>query len=448
MMKGTKPILELNRFAVNETQPLNSRLAGLIDHRHQTQGKSSVLFYQQPLEMVRASGAWMYDAAGKAYLDMYNNVPSVGHCHPRVVSAMSQQAALLNTNSRYLYPILDQYAEALLATFPPRLSNAVFTCTGSESNDIALRIAKTNTGKSGFIVTEGAYHGNTSAVMEVSPSAYRHHRVPAHVRTVPAPDAFHLAPGQRVADVFAAHVEAAIRDLNEQGIGFAGLLVDTIFSSDGVFAEPAGFLRKTVDLVHNAGGLFIADEVQPGFGRTGSGFWCFARHHIEPDIVTLGKPMGNGFPMSAVITRPELLENFCRETDYFNTFGGNPVAAATGMAVLQVIEEEQLIENADRSGAYLRAGLNDLAERYPIIGDIRGAGLFNAVEFIHPDSRDADTAAATYVINALKEECILIGAAGIFGNSLKIRPPLCFSQQNADYFLDKLGKVLSDRAQK
>ncbi|MFP9228664.1 aspartate aminotransferase family protein [Pectobacterium cacticida] len=445
-MKGTKPILDLNRFTVDEARPLNDRLAKLVRRRHQTQGASSVLFYQQPLEIVSASGVWMYDAAGKAYLDMYNNVPSVGHCHPRVVSAMSQQAARLSTNSRYLYPILDQYAESLLATFPQRLSNAVFTCTGSESNDIALRIAAINTGKHGFIVTEGAYHGNTSAVMAVSPSAYRRHQVPAHVRTIPAPNAYCLEPGQQLADVFATHVENAIQDLNAQGVGFAGLLVDTIFSSDGVFAEPAGFLKKAVDCVHKAGGLFIADEVQPGFGRAGEGLWCFDRHHVEPDIVTLGKPMGNGFPMSAVITRPELLDNFCQEANYFNTFGGNPVAAATGMAVLQVIEEEGLIENANHTGIYLRAGLKELAKRYSVIGDIRGAGLFNAVEFIHPDSRIPNTTIATGVINALKEENILIGAAGVFGNSLKIRPPLCFSQKNADYFLEKLEKVLSDCA--
>lgn len=442
-MNEAKQILALNRFETDGAQALDARLADLVARRHKTQGSSSVLFYQQPLEIVRASGVWMYDVHGKAYLDMYNNVPSVGHCHPRVVEAMSRQAALLNTNTRYLYPVLNRYSEALLATFPAALSNVVFTCSGSESNDIALRIARVASGKQGIIVTETAYHSNTTAVMEVSPSAHRTRRLPPYVRTVPAPDAGRLAPGQQVSDVFADQVQSAMADLNAHGFGCAALLVDTIFSSDGVFAEPAGFLRPAVERVRAAGGLFIADEVQPGFGRTGQGHWCFARHRIEPDIVTLGKPMGNGFPMAAVVTRPQLLDAFCRETDYFNTFGGNPVAAATGLAVLQVIEEEGLIAQADRSGAYLRAGLNELAGRYAAIGAVRGAGLFNAVEFVRPDGQSPDAALATRVINDLKQEGVLIGAAGAYGNSLKIRPPLCFSSENADDFLDRFARVLA-----
>ncbi|XBS68450.1 aspartate aminotransferase family protein [Acerihabitans sp. KWT182] len=445
-MNEAKPILALNRFEAGDMGQMDRRLAELVARRYKTQGRSSVIFYQQPLEIVRAAGVWMYDAAGKAYLDMYNNVPSVGHSHPRVVAAMTEQAARFNTNSRYLYENLSEYAEALLATFPASLSNVVFACTGSESNDIALRIATAATGKKGFIVTETAYHGNTSAVMAVSPSAYRNSRIPDHVRTVPAPDAARLGAGADLERQFAVRVQNAIDSLNDAGIGFAGLLVDTIFSSDGVFAEPAGFLRETAERVHRAGGLFIADEVQPGFGRTGSGFWGFGRHGLIPDIVTLGKPMGNGFPMAGVVTRPDLLDAFCRQTEYFNTFGGNPVAAATGLAVLQVIHEEQLIARAESAGARLRAELRQLAARYPVISDVRGAGMFNGIEFRRPDTGEPDEKMAAAVINALKDQGVLIGAAGARGNTLKIRPPLCFSLDNAAFFLDKFDNVMAGLA--
>jgi 4-aminobutyrate aminotransferase-like enzyme len=222
-------------------------------------------------------------------------------------------------------------------------------------------------------------------------------------------------------------------------------LVDSIFSSDGIYADPAGFLKQAVDLVHKAGGLFISDEVQPGFGRTGTAMWGFQRHSVEPDIVTMGKPMGNGFPVGGVVTRPEILEAFCETTGYFNTFGGNPVAAAAGLAVLDVIEDEGLIENANQIGGYFRAGLQEIAGRHPNIGDVRSAGLFIGIEFSLPGTTDPDPAAASYVINALKERGVLIGAAGAYGNVLKVRPPLCFARDNADLFVETLNAVLSDR---
>jgi 4-aminobutyrate aminotransferase-like enzyme len=443
-MTESKQILALNRFDAGSTAHLDARLATLVERRTRAFGASSVLFYQKPLEIVRAEGVMMYDASGKAYLDVYNNVPTVGHCHPAVVAAISEQAAKLATNSRYLYENLHTYAETLLATFPPALSNLVLTCTGSESNDIALRMAQTYSGGTGFVVTETAYHGNTSLVMEISPSSYKKGRaLPAHIRSIPAPDSYNLAPGQDVGEVFAAHLQAAIDDLQSSGVTFAGLIVDTIFSSDGVFAGPVGFLAKAVDVTHKAGGLFIADEVQPGFGRTGKGHWCFARHGVLPDIVTLGKPMGNGFPMAGVVTRPDLLEGFCAETGYFNTFGGNPVAAAAGLAVLQVIEREGLIANADKVGAMLREGLRQLGQHDARIGDVRGAGLFVGLEFSGADKEpDADLAA--HVINAMKERGVLIGAAGAYGNVLKIRPALCFSEANAGFFVEALAAVLRE----
>lgn len=441
-MTSKKPILGLNRFEPDGSKPIDAQLSAHISRRHHTQGMSSVLFYQQPIEMVSASGTWMTDVAGNRYLDMYNNVPSVGHCHPQVVEALVNQARTLNTNTRYLFSILENYSEALLSTFPPGLSNVVFTCTGSESNDIALRMARMLSAKKGIIVTENAYHGNTSAVMEVSPSGHKQQDLPPYVRTVPAPDPRYLSPGMTLDEKFALDVRTAAASLDAAGYGCAALLVDTIFSSDGVYAADEGFLAGAVEFIRQQGGLFIADEVQPGFGRTGSHFWCFQRHGIEPDIVTLGKPMGNGFPMSAVITRPEILERFSQETEYFNTFGGNPVAAAVGLSVLQVIRDESLLNNAQSCGDYLRQGLRVLAANFPAITDIRGAGLFNAVEFSDVKKGLPDTQLARNVINELKLEGVLIGAAGTYGNSLKIRPPLCFSHHDADYFLDKLESVL------
>jgi 4-aminobutyrate aminotransferase-like enzyme len=441
-MTHKKPILGLNRFEFDESTPMDKDLLQQITRRQTTQGASSVLFYQQPIEMVSARGSWMTDISGRRYLDMYNNVPSVGHCHPRVVEAMIKQASALNTNTRYLFPVLENYAETLLATFPPHLANVIFTCTGSESNDVALRMARMVTGKQGIIVTENAYHGNTTAVMEVSPSGHKQQALPDYVRTIPAPDARMLAPGQTLSDKFADDVRRAAEWLDNAGYGCAALLVDTIFSSDGVYADPPGFLAQAVSDIQQRGALFIADEVQPGFGRTGSHYWCFQRHAIEPDIVTLGKPMGNGYPMSAVITRPSILERFSQETEYFNTFGGNPVAAAVGLSVLQVIQEEELIANAQHSGEYLRLRLRDVASGFAAMSDIRGVGLFNAVEFTDPENGQPDTELARGVINALKQEGVLIGAAGAYGNSLKIRPPLCFSRQDADYFAEKLLTVL------
>jgi 4-aminobutyrate aminotransferase-like enzyme len=443
-MAQGKQILALNRFDAGQTQGLSPDIASLVARRAATFGASSVLFYEQPLQMVRAEGVWMFDSTGRRFLDVYNNVPSVGHCHPRVVEAIAKQAATLNTNTRYLYDVVHTYAERLLATFPAGLSNVVFTCTGSEANDLALRFAKIFSGGTGFIVTETAYHGNTTAVMEVSPSSYKSRKVPPHVRTVPAPDNY-LDPVSDPGTRFAAQVKAAIQDLEANGVKFAGLLVDSIFSSDGIYADPPGFLKAAVEIVHDAGGLFIADEVQPGFGRTGGQMWGFQRHDVVPDVVTMGKPMGNGFPMGGVVTRPEILTPFCAETGYFNTFGGNPVAAAAGLAVLDVIEDENLIHNAKDVGDYFRTGLRELSNRFPVIGDVRGAGLFTGVEFSVPGTRTPDTDTATYVINAMKEHGVLIGAAGFHGNTLKVRPPLCFTRENADLFFDAMEKVLAAR---
>lgn len=440
-MNGERDILALNRFDAASAGRLEGALAARVARREAAFGAASVLFYEEPIEMVRGSGAWLHAADGRVYLDMYNNVPSLGHCHPKVVEAIARQAGELNIHSRYLNRVVEAYAERLLGHFPAPLDNLVMTCTGSESNDLAMRIATAATGARGFIVTRAAYHGNTAAVTEISPSSLRGRAPAAHVRTVPAPSAAE-APGGDVAAFFAREVAAAIDSLKAAGFGIAALIADTIFSSDGIHADPPGFLRPAVEAVHAAEGLFIADEVQPGFGRTGAGLWGFARHALCPDIVTMGKPMGNGFPMGGVVTRPELLEAFCAGTGYFNTFGGNPVAAAAGSAVLDVLEEEGLIENAATTGAYLTEGLSALSAHFPEIGARRGAGLFIGLDFDAPETGLPDAALAIGVINAMKARGILIGAAGLYGNTLKIRPPLCFSRDNADRFIETLEAIL------
>jgi 4-aminobutyrate aminotransferase-like enzyme len=307
-----------------------------------------------------------------------------------------------------------------------------------------LRIAQASTGGAGFIVTETAYHGNTAAVTAVSPSSWPGRAPPSHVRVIPAPETFRSPtadPGGR----FAAAVDAAITDFARDGIGFAGLLVDTIFSSDGVFPDPRGFLAPAVEIVHARGGLFIADEVQPGFARTGEAFWGFARHGVIPDIVTMGKPMGNGFPMGGVATRPELLDHFTAQTKYFNTFGGNPAAAAAGLAVLDVIRDEGLMENARDVGAYLLQGLREIGNRHEYVGEVRGAGLYLGLELVRDRAtKEPAPDIATQVINGLRDRGILIGAAGRFGSTLKIRPPLCFAREHADIFVTACDAVLHD----
>ncbi|MCC8943640.1 aspartate aminotransferase family protein [Bradyrhizobium sp. Arg62] len=445
-MQQEKGILALNAFDQSRVSSIDPALGEAVQRRLRSFGKASVLFYQEPIRMARAEGVYMFDVDGRRYLDLYNNVPSVGHSHPRVVEAISRQAGLLSTHTRYLNDVVDGYAERLLATFPRGIDHLVLTCTGSEANDLALRVAKVTTGRMGFIVTETAYHGNSAAVTDVSPSSRPGQPLPPHVRAVPAPEMYRNPVGDR-GQRFADSVAAAITDLERSGFGFAALLVDTIFSSDGIHADPAGFLAPTVKLVHERQGLFIADEVQPGFGRTGAAMWGFARHGVVPDIVTMGKPMGNGFPMGGVAMRAALLDRFAAEVKYFNTFGGNPVAAAAGLAVLDVIEDEGLMQNAREVSRHLMDGLREIGNRHMTIGDVRGAGLFIGLELVRDrDSKEPAPELASLLINRLRRRGILIGAAGPFGSTLKIRPPLCFGKDHADMFITACDEELREVA--
>lgn len=443
-MEATKKILELNAFDMNAAAGLSPEVKTLISRRRATFGPTSMLFYEKPLNLVRGEGVWLHDADGTRYLDAYNNVPSVGHCHPRVVEAVARQMGTLNTHTRYLYSNVYTYAERLLGTMPADVSNIVFTCTGSESADFALRVARAVTGGTGFIVTDNAYHGNTSAVTEISPSSASAEPRPPYIFVVPAPDTYREiseAVGRRLA----RDIRAAIVKMNAVGIRFAGFIADSIFSSDGVFPGEPGFLSETLDAVHAAGGVYIADEVQPGFGRTGEKMWGFDRHGLVPDMVVMGKPMGNGFPMGGVAIKPDLLKTFGATSGYFNTFGGNPVAAAAGLAVLDVLQEEGLQQNSFETGAYLRSEIRIAGSEGGHIGDVRGAGLYIGVDIVKDtQTREPDRDTAEKIVNGMRDRNILIGIAGRHGNILKIRPPLCFNREHADIFLDGLRGALAD----
>jgi len=419
----------------------------LLARRYRVLGRNSPLFYDKPLHLVRGEGVWLYDADGRRYLDAYNNVPHVGHCHPRVVAALSRQAAMLNIHTRYLDENVVAYAERLTSLFDAQLSMAMFCCTGSEANELALRIARDCSGGMGIISTAWAYHGNTAAVMQISSLFTPEDKRGPYVRTVPVMDPYRDRAGrsdEALATAYADDVQRAIDSFKAAGVRFAGLLFCTAFSSEGLPTVPAGFMAKALAHVHAAGGYFIADEVQAGFGRLGSHMWGHQKLGVVPDIVTLGKPMGNGHPLAGVVARRDLIEAFTDRNMYFNTFGGNPVSAAVGSAVLDVIEEEHLLENAVTVGNYTTAKLKALADKHMLIGDVRGAGLFFAVELVTDrEAKTPATAATKRLVNLMRERGVLLSRIGPHDNILKIRPPLQFAKQHADLLIDTLDQAMA-----
>ena len=419
----------------------------MIERRRKLLGSVYELFYDEPVHLIRGEGVWLFDADGRKYLDMYNNVAHVGHCHPNVVEALTKQISTLNTHTRYLHENVLEYAERLTGKFSNELDTAIFACTGSEANELALRIARHVTGATGIIVTNSAYHGNSQATFEISPSDIAASEIPKYVATVPEPDAYRGEfRGDAAGEKYAGYVQLAVDELKQRGIKPAAFVIDTIMSSGGVVAPPRGYLKKAAQIIRNAGGLFIADEVQPGFGRTGKHFWGYEADGLVPDIVTMGKPMGNGHPLSAIVSRREIIEDFSSIGSYFNTFGGNPVSCAAGLAVIDVIEQEGLQENARIVGEYLTSGLRALAEKHTAIGDIRGTGLFIAVELVKDkESREPATAFTADVVNGLKDRGVLSGAIGPDANILKLRPPMVFSRDDADYMLPILDEALANR---
>ncbi len=406
------------------TQELMARRARLF-------GPNVPTFYREPVHLVRGEGARLWDADGREYIDAYNNVAHVGHAHPRVVEAIASQGVLLNTHSRYLHEGVLDYGERLVATMGGGLENFLMVCTGSEANDVALRMARAQTGKCGFIATDSTYHGNTALVSQLSARKEPIGGYSQNVKLVPAPDA--VKDGRE----FARHVARAIDSFEEEGYGFAALIIDPFFANEGFPSLGDNFLAPVMKAAKRAGGLVIADEVQPGFGRLGSHFWGFQRAGISPDIVTMGKPMGNGHPVAAVVARAPVMAAFRQAFNYFNTFGANPVSAAAANAVLDVIAEEELQENARKVGAELLAGLGRLS--HPRIGEVRGAGLFVGIAFIG-EARGEFTGE---VVERMREAGVLVGRTGRDGAVLKIRPPMCISPDQAALVLERLADVLA-----
>lgn len=422
----------------------------LWQKRRSLLGPNLSLSYQTPLQIVRGYMQYLYDENGRAYLDAVNNVPHVGHCHPHVVRAGQRQMAQLNTNTRYLHDLVITYAERLAAKFPHPLSVVYFVCSGSEANELALRLARTATNRHDLLVLDAAYHGNTGELIHISP--YKHagrggQGAPDYVHVLPLPDPYRgpfKGYGRETGLAYAQTVTDTLARLEIGGRSPAAFIAESLPGCGGQIILPDGYLAAAFTAVRAAGGVCIADEVQTGFGRVGSHFWGFELQGVVPDIVTMGKPMGNGHPLAAVITTPAIAGAFDNGMEYFNTFGGNPVSCAIGTAVLDVIEEENLQQNAEEVGRYLLAGLRRLLAGHRLIGDVRGRGLYLGVELVRNRATLEPAAAeATAVINGMKERGILISTDGPLHNVLKIKPPLIFTRENADQLTGTLDEILS-----
>ncbi|NNC76617.1 MAG: aminotransferase class III-fold pyridoxal phosphate-dependent enzyme [Woeseiaceae bacterium] len=418
----------------------------MLTRRERLLGPGNPLFYDEPLHIVRGEGVWLYDADDRRYLDCYNNVPCVGHCHPEVVGALCEQAGKLNTHTRYLHENILDYAEQLLAKFDDSLDRVAFACTGSEANDLALRIARVNSGGEGFICTNATYHGNTTAVAQLSSIFEPIGGYGENIRMVPWPDSYRALndlDGDALADAYADEVRRAIESFAAAGIKFAGMLVCPIFANEGLPDIPAGYMEKAIGHVRAAGGLYIADEVQSGFGRTGT-WWGHTWSDVIPDIVTLGKPMGAGHPISGVVSRGELLDNYRRHEMYFNTFGGNPVSCAVGRAVIDVIDNDGLVDNAAQVGDFVLKEFRKLQQKHDIVGDVRGSGLFFGIDLVSDRATKTPAAAAAKkVVNSMRDNGVLMSKIGEHDNVLKLRPPLCFSKDNAELMISTLDEVLA-----
>ncbi len=395
------------------------------------------LFYPEPIEVARAQGVWITDTAGRSFLDAYNNVPCVGHAHPRVTTAIARQSRQINTHTRYLHPAAIELAERLAATCPPGLDTVLLVNSGSEANDLAWRIATAVTGRTGGLCTAFAYHGITEATAALSPEGWLDGARPPHVSTWEAPDTYR-----------GRHLDnAAFAAALERGPAPAAAILDGLITSDGIADLDPAYVQGLVSLTHEAGALWIADEVQAGHGRTGEALWAFERFGVVPDFVTLGKPMGNGHPVAAVITRREIVAELVGRMTLFSTFGGNPVSASAALAVLDVIEDERVLERVRRTGSALHAAFAEVAAEHPEIGDVRGVGLAWGIEFVtDPATRDPDGARAREVRDRMRRLGVLVGTTGRHGNVLKIRPPLALDETHVPTLADALSRAVRDRA--
>ena len=419
----------------------------ILSRRHALLGEKAPLFYEEPVHLVRGEGVWLYGANGETFLDCYNNVPCVGHCHPHVVDALTQQASTLNVHTRYLDEIILNYGERLTGTMDESLSRPFFVCTGTEANELAIRIAREATGGMGIIGTNDTYHGNSSTVMKLSYGRLDSKNRPdaPNFRYVPFPQMYRppaVMSEAALAQAYAAEIQAAIDDFKKHGVNFAGLLICPIFANEGVPNVPDGYFQLMKQIVHDAGGVIIFDEVQSGFGRTGS-LWAHEALGVVPDILTMGKPMGNGHPLAATVTTDKLANTFQTNQRYFNTFGGNPVSCAVGNAVLDVIENEALLDRVNDVSAYLRQGLDLLQKDFQVIGDIRNNGMFFAIELVSDRfKKTPSTDLGNRIVNLIKSKGVLLSSIGPEQNILKIRPPLQFDMEHADILLEKLTECM------
>ncbi len=426
-------------------------VADILDIRRRHLNPNLSVSYQQPLKIVKGSGQYLFDDKGNRFLDMVNNVCHVGHCHPRVVAAGVEQMGKLNTNTRYLHDGLAEYALRLTAQFPDPLEVCFFACTGTEANDLAIRLAAAATGGDQLICVDHAYHGHSPTLIEISP--YKHNGsggagAPDHVHTVPVPDLYRglyrendKTAGQR----YAQHVQQVCESLSVSGKRLSAFFCESLLGCGGQIVLPPDYLRTAYQAVRRHGGVCVADEVQVGFGRVGKHAWAFELQDVVPDIVTLGKPIGNGHPMSAVITTRKIADAFMNGMEYFNTFGGNPVSCAIGLAVLDVIEEEQLQQHALETGNVLLSRLRELERRHELIGDVRGEGLFIGIELVSDRQiREPDAAGADKVVELMRHRDILLSTDGPDHNVIKIKPPMTFSIEDAEWFLSEFGAVLDE----
>ncbi|HET8598864.1 MAG TPA: aminotransferase class III-fold pyridoxal phosphate-dependent enzyme [Segeticoccus sp.] len=421
----------------------------LLRRRAQHLPQATTLHYERPLHVVRGEGAHLIDADGHRYLDCINNVSHVGHAHPRVAEAACQQMRLLNTNARFLYEQLFDYVERLTALLPERLSVCFLVNSGSEANELALRLARAHTHRRGVVVLDHAYHGNTTTLIDISPYKFNGRggegRQPfVQVAATPDPYAGRFR-GSGSAAGYADEVRTAFDRAAAEGHPAGAFIAESIMGCAGQVEPPAGYLQMAYDAARSAGAVCIADEVQIGFGRVGDAFWGFELQGVVPDVVTMGKPIGNGHPLGAVVTTPEVADSFANGMEYFNTFGGNPVSCVVGSAVLDVIEDEELQQHARQVGRHLQGGFHRLAERHPVIGDVQGRGLFLGIPLVNDrQTRDPAGRLARDLVRHLREEDrILLSVEGPGDNVLKLKPPLPFSTEDADLLLDAVDRFLA-----
>jgi len=412
--------------------------------------QSFSLSYNEPLHLVRGRGQYLYDSKGNEYLDAVNNIQHVGHSHPKVTEAANEQFKKLNTNTRYLDKTILDYARALTDKLPSNLNKCYFTNSGSESNDLALRIARNHSNSKETIVLEGAYHGHVTSLIEISP--YKHDGPggkgpPEYVHVVPMPDPFRgIYRGQSSGLKYAAEVKTILDKIRSDNKRVSAFIFEPILGCGGQIIPPNGFLSSSFKMVRDYNGVCIADEVQVGFGRMGESFWGFETQDIVPDIVTLGKSIGNGHPLSVVVTSEDLSNEFNNGMEYFNSFGGNPVSCAIGHAVLKIIEEEELQKNAFRVGNELKTLLNEVKSVHDIIGDVRGKGLFLGIEIIRDlETLEPDKQVTHKIVNEMRNRKILLSSDGPDHNVIKIKPPMVFNSSNALFLVETLDKVLSKK---